>query len=380
MPAVIRQIMEEICMPTIFLDESGFTGQDLLNSEQPVFTVATLNYPETICQQLKANFFNNVRSVELKHSALRKSPRQQRMVLAFLDELSRNVQSVKISMVHKRYALTAKLVDLVGEPAAHEDGVNFYEDDAASAFANLLYYVLPAIGGEDFYEGLLQRFQNMLRVLDRKSYDRFFQPLFEEKYPDEIDQLLWAFRACHLNIGYDLLRRIKISYDLIGLASTGPLDVGLTSTLGLMMKWRAQLSGHITLIHDDSSRMANDERIWKALVNPNAPAAVFGDDQRRWVFPNVIEETLLECSRDWNGLQLADVLAGATTHWAKWIIEGKKLEDEYARNLDAVVPLLLDDADTIWPTLDFTPREGFDGSSSLDYFSQLLMDMDSGQT
>jgi len=334
-------------MPTIFLDESGFTGQDLLNSEQPVFTIATLNYPETTCQQLKANFFNNVRSVELKHSSLRKSPRQQRMVLAFLKELSRNNESVKISLVHKRYALTAKLVDLVVEPAAREDGINLYEDGAAPAFANLLYYVLPTIGGEDFYEDLLQRFQNMLRALDRESYNRFFQPLFEEKYPAEIDQLLGAFRACHLNIGYDLL---------IDLASTSPLDVGLTSTLGLMMKWRAQLSDHITLIHDDSSRMANDEHIWKALVDPNVPAFVFGDDQHRWVFPNVIEETLLESSRDWNGLQLADVLAGATTHWVKWIIKGKNLEDEYARNLDAVVPLLLDDADTIWPTL-IIPRE-----------------------
>jgi hypothetical protein len=41
--------------------------------------------------------------------------------------------------------------------------------------------------------------------------------------------------------------------------------------------------------------MAGDEHIWKALISPNAPATVFGDDQRTWVFPNVIEETLLEC-------------------------------------------------------------------------------------
>ena len=81
-------------MSTIFLDESGFTGQDLLNSEQPVFTVATLNYSEVTCRQLKASFFQNVRAVELMHSALRKSPGQQRMVLAFLKELSRDVASI----------------------------------------------------------------------------------------------------------------------------------------------------------------------------------------------------------------------------------------------------------------------------------------------
>ncbi len=46
-------------MPIIFLDKSGFTGQDLLNSEQPVFTVATLNHSETKgdrCNGLKSAF------------------------------------------------------------------------------------------------------------------------------------------------------------------------------------------------------------------------------------------------------------------------------------------------------------------------------------
>lgn len=367
-------------MSTIFLDESGFTGQDLLNPEQPVFTIATLHYPEITCQQLKARFFQSVRSLELKHSSLRKSPRQQHMILAFLDELSRNTESVKMSIVHKRYALTAKLVDLLAEPVAYEDGFNLYANGFARVFANLLYYILPAIGGEAFFEDLLKRFQNMLRTLDQGSYDSFFQPLFIENYPDSVDQLLGVFRAFHLKLGYDWLVHTKDSYDHFKLASTSPLDVGLTSTLGLMMKWRAQLSDRITLIHDNSSRMASDEHIWKALISPNAPAAVFGDDQRKWVFPNIIEETLLQSSKNWNGLQLADVLAGATNHWAKWSIEGQKPEDAYAKKLDAVVPSFFKDSDIIWPEQEFAPSERFDASLSLDYISKLLIDMDLDQT
>jgi hypothetical protein len=124
---------------------------------------------------------------------------------------------------------------------------------------------------------------------------------------------------------------------------------------------------------------SSEEHIWKALVSPNAPVATFGDGQRRWEFPNVIEETLLERSGDWVGLQLADVVAGATSHWAKWIIEGQHREDEYARDLDAVVPALLVGADRIWPTLEYAPRKGFDASASLDYFTQLLTHMDGEQ-
>jgi hypothetical protein len=86
--------------------------------------------------------------------------------------------------------------------------------------------------------------------------------------------------------------------------------------------------------------------------------------------------------KNWNGLQLADVLAGATTHWAKWSIEGQKPEDEdeYAKKLDAVIPSFFKDSGIIWPEQEFDPSEKRDASLSLDYLSKLLMDMDLDQT
>lgn len=38
----------------IFLDESVYTVQDLLNQEQPAFSIATLRLSEEECKDLKA--------------------------------------------------------------------------------------------------------------------------------------------------------------------------------------------------------------------------------------------------------------------------------------------------------------------------------------
>ncbi len=64
---------------------------------------------------------------------------------------------------------------------------------------------------------------------------------------------------------------MKAVSELSGTASAGLLDVGLTCTLGLMMKWKAQRSDCIVLIHDELSKMAQQRHICVLSVDPNLP-------------------------------------------------------------------------------------------------------------
>jgi hypothetical protein len=52
-------------LSTIFVDECGYTGQNLLDAVQPIFALASLNLSELDCIDLKNNFFGRVKSVEL---------------------------------------------------------------------------------------------------------------------------------------------------------------------------------------------------------------------------------------------------------------------------------------------------------------------------
>ncbi|HVB21543.1 MAG TPA: DUF3800 domain-containing protein [Ktedonobacteraceae bacterium] len=362
-------------MSIIFLDESGFTGQDLLNIDQPVFTLATIHCSERQCEEFKSTFFQDVRSTELKHSRLVRSPRYQRKVLEFFHELSKTPEIVKISITHKRYVLTAKIVELLVDPAAYQDGLDLNANGAAFELTNLLYTVLPVLCGKEFFNDLLHRFQKMIRNLNHQSYIDFFVPLFIEEFPENIDTLLTFLRAYHINLGYDKLVDQLAGGKQFGINS-GYLDIGLSCTLDLLAMWRGDILGNITLIHDASSRMAQELNIWNALVDPTLPAAVFEDAYRKLVFPVALDATRLEDSKDWIGLQLADVLAGATSYWAKWIIEGKAVNDEYGGYLDAILPQFL--AEIIWPSAPATTDEelitrGTNASASNDYFSSVLL-------
>ena len=88
---------------TVFCDESGYTGSNLLNLDQPVFVLATLMAPE--CRELKDQFFRAVSADELKHSKLSGNLSQQKQILSFLGHLSANPEMVNLGVTHKRYAL-----------------------------------------------------------------------------------------------------------------------------------------------------------------------------------------------------------------------------------------------------------------------------------
>jgi hypothetical protein len=62
-------------MATVYLDESGYTGEDLIQSDQPVFVICTYSVDEASCAAFKARHFTGVKATELKHSRLAGRPR-----------------------------------------------------------------------------------------------------------------------------------------------------------------------------------------------------------------------------------------------------------------------------------------------------------------
>ncbi|MBD2292718.1 DUF3800 domain-containing protein [Anabaena sphaerica FACHB-251] len=308
-------------MPTIFLDECGYTGRNLLDLEQPIFSLASLNCPEETCQEIKQNFFGKVQAQELKYTQLSKRPYQQNMLLNFFHELAKNPELVKFFVAHKKYVLVTKMVEIIVEPAADEDGIDIYDKGENIGFSNLLYYTLPVIGGRDFFEDLLMRFQKMINLRTLESYNYFFELVFEKTYPDSINGLLDIFRGIHIVIGYDILD------------TNENLNIALSCTFSLMSDWRKKISEEITLIHDASSEMAKNRDIWDALVNPNLSPIELGYDRRKFSLPIGVKETCQKNSKDLSGLQLTDLLAGGVTQYVKWLSEGQDPENEFCKKL-----------------------------------------------
>ena len=59
---------------TIYFDESGYTGYDLLNSDQPIFSVASSDIDDGEAHAILRDSFPNYQGAEFKFSRLWKPP------------------------------------------------------------------------------------------------------------------------------------------------------------------------------------------------------------------------------------------------------------------------------------------------------------------
>ena len=175
-----------------------------------------------------------------------------------------------------------------------------------------IYYVFKTIGGSEFFNFVLKRFQALMRNRTIEAYHEFFC-LFEEKLPNEVDELATYFRYWYKFESFDYFKNIP----------TNDLNISFTNTLNMMATWSKELNSSVTLIHDQSSNMSKYRELWDLIMSPNNEAVKIGYDIRTIDFPLKIQNTIFEESKNWAGLQLVDILAGAVTYVFKKQIENE---------------------------------------------------------
>ena len=308
---------------TIFLDESGYTGEDLLNKHQPFFVLASLNLDESECKILKKQYFSKVKSKELKYSSLKKHKNQQDIIIDFLSYFLKLENNYQVSIGHKKYVLVQKMVDFLIEPFVYEMGEDLYLSGQNIALSNLLYFSLPAFGGNRFFEELLLRFQLFMREPNILNFEKLFSLINHVYGNKSLDEILDLIRPCYNIIGQGL----------IYLVPPNSLDLSFTFGLAMMFNWRNSFNGDIVLIHDNTSNMSKQIAEWNAIMNNDIEKQTLGWDRRTLNLPINIKETIFDSSENWAGLQIADILAGSAAHSAKWMVSKNKAKDNFGENI-----------------------------------------------
>ena len=288
-------------MMTIFSDESGYTGPHLTNKDQPYFVLATLSFEEHEAKAIRDSFFSPVRAKELKHGSLARNVKQHAMVLEYLKYLQSCQHRFKMYVVDKEFAAVAKIVDYLVESAAHKMGFDIYSNGFAFKFANMLYHSLVALETSAYRNALISRFEGMIRHGSKIRYDEFFDYIERPVASRELDTVLDVLRTT---------RHILVADQILGIGSNA-LDVSFTTALHLMSEWRKDTDEEINLVHDVSSPMVKETRLWEALTDKSVSPTTIGYGPKTVRFPIGVAKTTFEDSRSWVGLQLADVLAGA---------------------------------------------------------------------
>ena len=345
---------------TIFSDESGYTGPNLTNIDQPYFVLATISFQEHEAKAIRDSFFSPVRTQELKHGSLARNAKQHAMVLEYLKYLYSCQHRFKTYVVDKEFATVAKVVDYLVESAAHKMGLDIYSDGTAFKFANMLYYMLVRGATSTYRNGLLSRFEGMIRHGSNVRYDEFFDYIERPVTSRELDKALDVVRAT---------RYVLVSDQILGIGSDA-LDVSFTTALHLMAEWRKETDEELTLVHDMSSPMVKETRLWEALTDKSLSPNTIGYGSKTVRFPIGVAKTSFEDSRSWVGLQLADVLAGAV---ARSLTARKRRErdsyvsliSETALNLPAFSSM--PGTPTDWPE---TPTNHEPPADALEFFGE----------
>jgi hypothetical protein len=89
---------------TLFLDESGYTGPDLINRDQPFFTLASTNITEADARSLLTSCFG-ARAQELKFAKLAKSERGRSAIVEFVRAIDPNRGNCAFFSYHKQFLL-----------------------------------------------------------------------------------------------------------------------------------------------------------------------------------------------------------------------------------------------------------------------------------
>jgi hypothetical protein len=294
------------------MDESGFTGEDLLSPDQPIFVHVSTTLSDEESAALYKEYFSGTQGAELKHKNLSKRSRGQDRIVGFFNAVE-GTEKCTVWLCHKEFTLLTYLVDLWVEPAMRQDGIDLYRDGANLGLCNMTYFCLRTFQSEQYLTRHLQRFQRMMIRRTRRSYREFWEELYRNYHctDERTKDILVFFLGGEMKLGYEQLREIP----------KRALDPAFTTALETCAHWRKHTDASLRLVHDKSSSLAKDRWLWELITSPDLEQRTIGVPGRETVYPLNVAQTGFADSRSHLQLQFCDLIAGATAAWCRQFID-----------------------------------------------------------
>jgi hypothetical protein len=298
-----------VALRTIYCDESGFTGYNLLDPLQPVFAVASADIAEHRAAGILRDSFPRYQGAEFKFSNIWGS-KNRAGLLRFAAHLQEFADVSFIYMADKRFAVLTKMVDFLIEPYITHAGYDFYDDGFCWKYSNYIHFGLTQFGPPELLEALLRHYQQFSRNPTEASLSalqtrlRFMAASSDERVRIFLEQM--AF-------GAELFSRF---HDLATFKGSDELQT--TTMIAVVSHWRQNHPEDFAIVHDASSNFLRDKEMWERITNNNVPRQLHrGGDGTYVEFPLRVLSTAAMDSKDSQSIQFCDLLAGiATKHFS----------------------------------------------------------------
>ena len=251
------------------------------------------------------------------------------------------------TLFHKKYMVVTKVVDLLVENLAHEDGIDLYRDGANIAMSNYFYFCMPGFCGEGRTTTLLRRFVEMLRSRTQRDIRRFYvaaRAMYEHSTDRQFATSLAPVLASERMIGFILATNDRNS-----------LDPAIPAFVQHCSLWGDRFGTEYDLIHDDSKPIFQQKETLEIFMSTEEEIHELGYDRRKFSFPLRATGIRFASSSEDPRLQVADILASATCYWAAGHV-GPPLHMEFWNGLgEANLPRFV--RNVIWPSPEVSPKD-----------------------
>lgn len=294
---------------TLYFDESGFTGYNLLDPSQAIFAIASVDISEERAREILRQSFPRYQGAEYKFSNIWGSNNRAGL-LKFASHLESLQDLTFIYMANKRFAVLTKIVDFLIEPYITDGGYDFYADGFCWKYANYIYFGLTQFGPPELLDTLLHHYQAFSRNPSTETLAT-------------LQARLRIIAASTENPVQIFLEQMALGAELFehyhSLESFhGSDELQTTTMLAIVSHWRQRYPEDFVVIHDDSSNFLRSREMWEKITNPNVPRQLHrGGDGSYVEYPLRVVSTTAMNSMDSYAIQFCDVLAGlATRHFS----------------------------------------------------------------
>ena len=239
---------------TVYCDEAGFTGNNLLDHQQPFFAYSAVALEAAEAAEIVEHIVRDrgVQGGELKAANLLKSPRGQQTMLKVLDAIEGRYA---VTFHEKKYALACKFFKYIFEPALQRNNKFFYDLEFHKFVANVLYLHFRV--GEATAEEIMSDFQALMRRRDDKGLRRLF---------GSAAGVPGLAEMCDFALGY----RDAINEELDSLAGNDAvgkwvLDLTSASLMTLLEHWGGRLE-QLDVYCDKSKPLQAGPGILEAMI------------------------------------------------------------------------------------------------------------------
>lgn len=287
---------------SIYFDESGFTGNNLLNERQNYFAYASVATNPEEAESLVRKIIKDyrVQGSELKGKNLVKFNKGRHAI----DEILSHYEGrVKISLSDKKFALAGKFFEYIFEPSVSEINSIFYEMNFHLFIANILYveFIARGAGADEIFK----EFEDLMRDMSEER----LAGLFSSSVHRENSPILTQIREFALNRRDD----IKVELNSLRGGATGKWVLDLTdSALSNLLAHWGLIHDEITAVCDESKPLMESPDIFNHMIGRKSEILfVDSPSGRQPITFNLSGPIVFANSKLEHGIQIADTLAAA---------------------------------------------------------------------